>query len=216
MRAGDIAQTFEMSRPAVVKHLRILREGALVEVHQQGRERLHRLCPDALKSAADWFSFFDQFWDRAPAHTQNTHRRGERQMKIVKTIFIKAPAEHVWRYLTEGDKLALWFYRGRADMPQSGDFVLETNSYGKDGEKMIWGEVKESEPPRRLVHGFTHQFLEGVETICAWTLTEEGGGTILTLEHSGFERLAEGAFDMASNHDKGWDEHFLRLRHVAR
>jgi DNA-binding transcriptional ArsR family regulator len=60
---GDIADAFDMTRPAVAKHLAILREGGIVAVEQKGRERINRLQPAALKTAADWLNFFDQFWD---------------------------------------------------------------------------------------------------------------------------------------------------------
>lgn len=60
---ADIAAAFEMSRPAVAKHLAILKEGGVIRVEKKGRERINRLNPAALKSAADWLNYFDRFWD---------------------------------------------------------------------------------------------------------------------------------------------------------
>ena len=60
---GDIASNYDMTRPAVTKHLKILEEGGLIRVRAQGRERLHTLQPEALRTVSDWVSFFDQFWD---------------------------------------------------------------------------------------------------------------------------------------------------------
>src|SRR6185436_14183213 len=60
---ADVASRFEMSRPAVVKHLTILREGGLIAVAPRGRERINVLQPQGLKSANDWLNFFDAFWD---------------------------------------------------------------------------------------------------------------------------------------------------------
>jgi DNA-binding transcriptional ArsR family regulator len=60
---ADVASRFEMSRPAVVKHLAILREGGLVAVVPRGRERINILHAEGLKSAAGWLQFFDAFWD---------------------------------------------------------------------------------------------------------------------------------------------------------
>ncbi|MEM9421054.1 MAG: metalloregulator ArsR/SmtB family transcription factor [Pseudomonadota bacterium] len=60
---ADIAAAFDMSRPAIAKHLTILKDGALLRVEQKGRERIHHLNPSALKAAADWINHFDQFWD---------------------------------------------------------------------------------------------------------------------------------------------------------
>lgn len=137
------------------------------------------------------------------------------KMKIVKTLFLKAPPEHVWKFLTQADQLALWFMRGREDLAAGGDYVLETNSYGKEGEKVCWGQVLEAKKPERLVHTFTHGQFKGVETTCTWTLEAVPGGTVLTLVHDGWEKVAENAFGLAAEHDKGWDEFLGRLRRVA-
>lgn len=137
------------------------------------------------------------------------------EMKIVKTLFLKAPPEHVWKFLTQADQLALWFHRARVDLVEGGDYILETNSYGKDGDKMCWGKVLEMKEPKRLVHTFTHNFLKEVETTCTWTLEAVEGGTVLTLTHEGWDKVEEDAFGMARDHDIGWDEHFSRLRTVT-
>jgi DNA-binding transcriptional ArsR family regulator len=60
---ADIAVEFDMTRPAVAKHLAILKEGGIVVVEPRGRERINRLNPAALKTAADWLNHFDRFWD---------------------------------------------------------------------------------------------------------------------------------------------------------
>jgi uncharacterized protein YndB with AHSA1/START domain len=80
---------------------------------------------------------------------------------------------------------------------------------------MCWGKVVTMKAPEKLVHTFTHNHLEGVETTCTWTLESAKGGTILTLVHEGWDKLEDGAFGMAADHDTGWDEHFVRLRRVT-
>lgn len=60
---GDIASNYEMTRPAVTKHLKVLEQGGLIRVRAQGRERLHTLQTEALRTVSDWLSFFSQFWD---------------------------------------------------------------------------------------------------------------------------------------------------------
>jgi uncharacterized protein YndB with AHSA1/START domain len=136
-------------------------------------------------------------------------------LNITKTIFLKAPAKHVWSFLTDADRLAEWFHRGAGEMVKGGEYALLTNSLGKEGEKLCWGKVVEFDPPKRLVHTFTHGHLKGAETTCSWTLDEMEGGTVLTLVHEGWEKVGEGAFAMAGNHDVGWDDHFSRLRKVV-
>lgn len=61
---AEIASEFDMTRPAVAKHLAILKEGGVISVEAKGRERINRLNPQALKTAADWLNHFDRFWDQ--------------------------------------------------------------------------------------------------------------------------------------------------------
>lgn len=137
------------------------------------------------------------------------------ELTIRKTLFIKAPAAHVWRFLTEKNKLALWFHEGERDLTAEGAYAVVTNTLGQEGDRLCWGDVKVFNPPHELVHSFTHAGLEGIETLCRWTLVDVEGGTILNLEHSGFEKLVANGFKQGADHDVGWDEHFTRLRRVA-
>jgi DNA-binding transcriptional ArsR family regulator len=77
---GDIAAEFDMTRPAIAKHLAILRDGDLIRVAAKGRERINRLNAAALKSAADWLHYFDQFWDEKLANLKSAveQKRGRR------------------------------------------------------------------------------------------------------------------------------------------
>jgi DNA-binding transcriptional ArsR family regulator len=63
MTIGEVVDQFDMTRGAVKKHLTILEQGKLISVHVSGRERINRLEPEGLKSVAEWFNFFDKFWD---------------------------------------------------------------------------------------------------------------------------------------------------------
>jgi len=63
LNIGAVAKRFEMTRPAVAKHLKILREAGLVRTHQQGRETFNHLDTAALKKVANWLAFYSEFWD---------------------------------------------------------------------------------------------------------------------------------------------------------
>jgi DNA-binding transcriptional ArsR family regulator len=58
-----IAASFEMSRPAVSQHLRILLEAGLVTEQRHGRERRYRLAPEQLTPVRDWLAHYERFWD---------------------------------------------------------------------------------------------------------------------------------------------------------
>ncbi len=53
---------FTVTRPAVSKHLAILREAGLVTERKMGRERRYRLRAEPLKEVRDWTERFEQFW----------------------------------------------------------------------------------------------------------------------------------------------------------
>lgn len=57
--AGEIAAAFPVSRPAVSRHLRVLREAGLVHERRVGRERLYRADPAPLAELREWL---DGYW----------------------------------------------------------------------------------------------------------------------------------------------------------
>ena len=60
--AGQIAEAFPVSRPAISKHLRQLRKARLVVEHRSGRHRLYRLNPEPLKAVDSWLENYRRFW----------------------------------------------------------------------------------------------------------------------------------------------------------
>ncbi len=67
LRAGPapvnaLAADFQSSRPAISKHLRVLREAHLVSEHRSGRERFYRLEPASLQRVAGWVEGYRSFW----------------------------------------------------------------------------------------------------------------------------------------------------------
>jgi DNA-binding transcriptional ArsR family regulator len=58
--AGEIASHFDVSRPAISKHLRILKEAGLVEERRDGTQRMYRARAEALM---DLRRFLESFWD---------------------------------------------------------------------------------------------------------------------------------------------------------
>ena len=58
-----LAGEFQMSRPAVSQHLRVLLDAGLVTEARRGRERRYRLAPDPLVVVRDWIAHYEHFWD---------------------------------------------------------------------------------------------------------------------------------------------------------
>jgi DNA-binding transcriptional ArsR family regulator len=60
--AGRIASAFPVSRPAISKHLKLLRRAHLVREHREGRHRVYQLNPDPLRVVDSWLNQYRAFW----------------------------------------------------------------------------------------------------------------------------------------------------------
>ena len=58
-----MAGHFNMSRPAVSQHLRVLLDAGLVTEQRHGRERRYHLVPEQLGPVRDWIARYERFWD---------------------------------------------------------------------------------------------------------------------------------------------------------
>lgn len=87
LSAGEIAAHFEVTRPAVSQHLRVLVEAGLLKERRSGTRRLYRLRPDGL---VELRRFLSEFWDEKLADlkdsVEQTHlarpRHGGRRSRL--------------------------------------------------------------------------------------------------------------------------------------
>ena len=63
LNLNTIASRFEISRPAISRHIKILRECGLVEIENRGRERYCQIKPQKLTEVANWVDQFRQLWE---------------------------------------------------------------------------------------------------------------------------------------------------------
>ena len=59
---NSLADHFDMSRPAVSKHVKILHNAGFISIQDIGRERYCTLKKEGFDELKDWISYFDQFW----------------------------------------------------------------------------------------------------------------------------------------------------------
>jgi DNA-binding transcriptional ArsR family regulator len=88
--AGRIARAFPVSRPAVSKHLRLLRRARLVQERRQGRNRVYQLNPRPLRAVDTWLNQYRAFWQSSltslkafveAEHTKETSARTRKHKK---------------------------------------------------------------------------------------------------------------------------------------
>lgn len=133
-----------------------------------------------------------------------------------KSIFLPASRETVWSFLTEKDKLKLWFHPAETDLADKQDYALIATDEDGTVNKICWGTVLEMDAPSHLKCSFTIKPLSGALTTVTWKLETLDGGTKLSLTHEGISKAAgDAAMGLILALDKGWDEHLGRLRTAA-
>ena len=60
---SELAAPFDVSLPAVTKHLHVLERAGLLDHRKDGRVRRCRLVPEAMREADDWLARYRVFWD---------------------------------------------------------------------------------------------------------------------------------------------------------
>ncbi|MCR9142837.1 MAG: metalloregulator ArsR/SmtB family transcription factor [bacterium] len=61
---GELAEPFDMSLPAISKHLKVLESAGLIRREKSGRNFNCSLQSDAMQEAAEWIAGYRDFWDR--------------------------------------------------------------------------------------------------------------------------------------------------------
>lgn len=132
---------------------------------------------------------------------------------ITKTVFFDAKPEIVWAFLTEKDKLALWFNEPENDLTEGQPYTM--NATGTDGETTvkISGRVLKADKPKTLIYTFLIGPFGDTETTVTFSLNAVAGGTRLQLTHEGIaEAAGEASLGLLMALDHGWDAHFQTFR----
>src|SRR5207245_1861532 len=76
LSAGEIAEHFDVTRPAVSQHLNVLKEAGLVSERRNGTKRLYRARPEGL---AELKAFLEEFWDERLEALKSEAEKEERK-----------------------------------------------------------------------------------------------------------------------------------------
>jgi uncharacterized protein YndB with AHSA1/START domain len=127
---------------------------------------------------------------------------------IRKSIYLKATPTQVWPYLTDPDKLGIWFHKPSEPLREGAPLEMCGT---ESGGRLIWGQVQVMREPEYLEYTFTIKPMGDAVSLVKWRLEPVDGGTRLSLEHSGLPQGAE-VFGLVLALDKGWDDHISRMR----
>lgn len=180
-----------MTRPAVMKHLRLLETAGIVVSHRDGRRRLHYLNPVPIRRLHD--RWLDKFRVRAAdvllTLESNLEEPGmDDRPRFVSQIFIRATPEQVWRAITDPELTRRYYYQSAVES----DFTSGSRYRYMIGDlEAIVGTVLEADPPHRLVQTFDARWDDEVApdapSRLTWEIEETSPGVSkVTTIHDGF------------------------------
>lgn len=188
---SSLEARFDITRFAVMKHLRQLEEAGLVVTRRRGREKLHFLNPVPIRLVHDrWVSKYAQPW---AAGLSDLKSRLERTMEKVFELYIRTTPERLWEAITDPEIRSKYNFGAgiTSDWKPGSRYVMGApGAPGPLGE----GEILEVDPPRRLVQTMTALWSDEVksegETRITWDIEPVGDSCRLTVTH---DQLREGA-----------------------
>ena len=88
---NDLVAHLGWPQPMVSKHLGVLKEVGLVNVHQDGRQRLYQVEGSKLKTIHDWVKSFEKLWDH---QLQRIKERAERKAREAREAQARQDQQH--------------------------------------------------------------------------------------------------------------------------
>jgi DNA-binding transcriptional ArsR family regulator len=79
--AGELAALLPIARPGVSRHLRVLREAGLVEVHQDAQRHIYTLRPQPLAEVDEWLGRYRALWEQRLDALHTEIARGKHQRR---------------------------------------------------------------------------------------------------------------------------------------
>lgn len=117
--------------------------------------------------------------------------------------FINAPAEKVWKALTDKEQMKDWYF-DVSDFKPVGGFQFSFWGENEGRRYLHVCSIKEVIENKKLSYTWTYDGYEG-ESLVTFELSEEHGGTRVKLTHSGLEAFAHQHKHFApENFNMGW------------
>jgi len=175
-----------LTRFGVMKHLGVLEDAHLVTTIRMGREKRHYLNPVPIRQAHDrWIGKFAEPIVGSMTAMQRALEASMDRVDHVYAVYIKAPAERVWRAIIDGDETARYYFGTRVRSTWEVGAPI-TYAY-PDGSVAADGVVLEIEPGVQVVMAFTPRWDPALEAEgpvrMTWAVEAgaDGGPTRLTV-----------------------------------
>jgi DNA-binding transcriptional ArsR family regulator len=214
---GELNDYFpEVTRYAIMKHLKILEEGNLVVVRREGKYKRNFLNAVPLQEMHNrWVGKYMQTTANSLLNIKKAvteQKGGSQQMakptefQIEQELFLDSSREEVFKALTE--KVEDWWEFRIAPKGVSSHFTFDPVPGGHfrenwgENEGAIWGTVYYVNAPEEI-RLFGHLGMQGaVNSAYTYRLLEKEGGTLLQLSHTASGVIQE---QWEQEHAKGWE-----------
>lgn len=207
-----IADAMTISRPAVSRHLRVLKDAGMVEEEAQGTRRIYHLQDQGLRAVED---YLQRVWGEATARFRLLAETPRSAMTTATDPLriefdVACSVEHAFAVWTSG--ISTWW---PSDHTVSGapdlQIILEGEVGGRifertpNGVEHDWGEVTGWDPPRalRYLWHLRRDRSDATEVEIRFLPAGEAD-TRIEIEHRGWERLGEAAEQWRNQNHAGW------------
>ncbi len=219
LNLNSIADNFDISRPAISKHIKILTQCGLLTVTQQGRDRYCKANFKKLNEVSDWVEQYRSFWtnkldalgdflekDANETDKLETFKNQIDNMRAQPFVIEKtynAPVYKVWEALTDRYKMEQWYFELANFKPEVGfEFSFIGGSEAKSYLHLC--KITEVVPNKKLTYSWRYDEYPG-ESFVTFELFDEGNETRLKLTHTGLETFQTDNPDFAKeSFAKGW------------
>ena len=186
-----LASRFDMTRPAVAKHLRLLEDAGLVTTRRRGREKLHYLNPVPIRLVHDrWVSKYTEAWAASLAEFKHDL---EATMEKVFEIYIRTTPERLWQAITDPGVRARYQFGAHVESSWADGSRYQV-VHPQASRTLVEGDNLEVDPPHRLVQSYRATWDDDIANEATsrvtWEIEPIGDSCRLTVIH---DQLAEDA-----------------------
>lgn len=206
-----LTSRFEMTRPAVAKHLQLLEVAGLVVVRRAGREKLHYLNAVPIRLIHDrWVSKYTEAW---AAGLIDLKHDMESNMEKVFEIYIRTTPERLWEAITNAEARARYQFGAHVESTWATGSAYFVGRADRN-LRLIEGENLEVTPPIRLVQTYRAVWDDGIAaegtSRVTWEIEPVAESCRLTVVHDQLREDADphlyGGWPMILSGLKSWLE----------
>ncbi len=208
---GQIAESLPISRPAVSRHLRLLKNANLVEERAEGTRRIYHLKAEGIEAVQEYLL---GVWGTAAARFKllcREHPGEERRVTSPLRISFDVVCPPARAFELWTSRIGTWWPPDHSVSGAPVDVVMEAGVGGRifertgDGGEHEWGTITVWEPPHRLGYSWYIGRAASDATDVEVTFIDLGGQTLVEIEHRGWDRMGRDAELWRSRNRIGWE-----------